>query len=108
MAASCHGCRRDDSLATLGFPLSRPEESKIMTDAVIAQRSPFPAEVEAGKKYAWCRCGRSATQPYCDGSHKGTGLSPVIFVAEKTETVWLCGCKHTKERPFCDGTHESL
>ncbi len=79
-----------------------------MTDAVIAQKSPFPVEVEAGKKYAWCACGRSATQPYCNGSHKGSGLSPLIFIAGKTETVWLCGCKHTKERPFCDGSHESL
>ena len=79
-----------------------------MTDAVIAQKAPFAVEVEMGKKYAWCACGRSATQPYCNGSHKGSGLSPLIFIAGKTETVWLCGCKHTKERPFCDGTHGSL
>jgi CDGSH-type Zn-finger protein len=79
-----------------------------MTDAVIAQRSPFPVEVEAGKKYFWCACGRSAMQPYCDGSHKGTGLTPLLFVAEKTEMVWLCGCKRTHEPPFCDGTHELL
>lgn len=79
-----------------------------MAEAVIAQRSPFPVEVELGKKYAWCACGRSAIQPYCDGSHKSVGLAPLIFMAEKTETVWLCGCKHTKEPPFCDGSHKSL
>ena len=79
-----------------------------MRDVVIAQKSPFRFDVEAGKKYTWCACGRSAVQPFCDGSHKGTGLTPVIFVAEKSEMLWMCGCKHTKQPPFCDGTHESL
>lgn len=79
-----------------------------MLDVVVAQRGPFALDLEAGRKYAWCACGRSAAQPFCDGSHKGTGLSPTIFVAEKSETLWLCGCKHTHEPPFCDGTHEQL
>ena len=79
-----------------------------MLDVVVAQRGPFALDLEAGRKYAWCACGRSAAQPFCDGSHKGTGLSPTIFVAEKSETMWLCGCKHTHEPPFCDGTHEQL
>ena len=79
-----------------------------MADAVIAQRSPLPVEVELGRKYVWCACGRSAIQPYCDGSHKGTGLVPVVFMAEKSETVWLCCCKRTHEPPFYDGSHESL
>jgi len=56
----------------------------------------------------WCACGRSKTQPFCDGSHKGTGLTPVQFKAEESKTVWLCGCKQTKGRPMCDGTHKSL
>lgn len=79
-----------------------------MADVVVAQKGPFALEVEAGRRYAWCACGQSATQPFCDGSHKGTGLEPLIFVAEKSETTWLCGCKHTQEPPFCDGTHEQL
>jgi len=79
-----------------------------MTEAVVAQKSPFPIDVEAGTKLAWCACGRSAAQPFCDGSHKGTGLTPLVFTAEKTETLWLCGCKRTGEPPFCDGTHETL
>jgi CDGSH-type Zn-finger protein len=62
----------------------------------------------AGRKYAWCACGRSRAQPFCDGSHKGTGLEPVIFTAEKVETVYFCGCKQTGDKPFCDGTHSSL
>ena len=77
-----------------------------MTDVVVAQKSPFTFEAEANKW--WCACGRSAKQPFCDGSHKGTGFTPQMFVAEKSETLWMCGCKHTKRPPFCDGTHESL
>lgn len=80
-----------------------------MPDAVvIAQKSPYEVEVEAGRKYFWCACGRSAKQPFCDGSHKGTGLTPVAFTAEKSETLYLCGCKHTQKPPHCDGTHASL
>lgn len=79
-----------------------------MSDVVVAQKSPFPFEAEAGRKYWWCACGRSAKQPFCDGSHKGTGLSPMMFVAATAETLWMCGCKNTKQPPFCDGTHKSL
>jgi CDGSH-type Zn-finger protein len=79
-----------------------------MTEAIIAQKSPYPIEVEAGRKYFWCACGRSAKQPFCDGSHKGSGLSPVAFTPEKAETVYLCGCKHSGDKPFCDGSHTSL
>lgn len=79
-----------------------------MEQPVIAQKSPYQADVEAGKTYLWCACGRSKTQPFCDSSHKGTGLTPVLFKATETTTVWFCGCKQTKGRPMCDGTHKSL
>jgi len=65
-------------------------------------------ELKAGRPYAWCACGRSARQPFCDGSHAGTGLEPVRFVAEADREVVLCGCKHTGNPPFCDGTHNNL
>lgn len=77
-------------------------------EAVIAQKAPYATPVEAGKTYYWCACGRSKTQPFCDGSHKGTGLEPVAFTADKTDTVYLCGCKQTATSPFCDGTHKKL
>jgi CDGSH-type Zn-finger protein len=79
-----------------------------MAEPNIAQASPYETEIEAGKRYAWCACGLSQKQPFCDGTHKGTGFSPVVFQAEKTETVWFCGCKHTGGKPYCDGTHNSL
>ena len=79
-----------------------------MTDAVPAQLEPYGVELEAGKNYAWCACGLSSTQPFCDGSHKVTDLKPVVFKAERTEEVWLCGCKQTKSQPRCDGTHNDL
>jgi CDGSH-type Zn-finger protein len=80
----------------------------IMTEPLIAQKSPYAVELIAGKDYFWCRCGRSATQPFCDATHKGSGISPLRFTATKTETVWLCGCKHTQSPPRCDGSHKRL
>jgi CDGSH-type Zn-finger protein len=64
--------------------------------------------VEAGKSYWWCACGRSKSQPFCDGSHKGTGLSPVEYKAKRSRTVYFCGCKQTATPTICDGTHDSL
>lgn len=78
-----------------------------MSEPVIAQRSPFAVELEPGR-YFWCQCGRSAKQPFCDGSHEGTSFSPVQFTVEKETKVWLCGCKHSGNRPYCDGTHKEL
>jgi CDGSH-type Zn-finger protein len=78
-----------------------------MSDPAIAQTFPYALELEPGK-YWWCACGRSAKQPFCDGSHKDTGITPVAFEVEEAKKVWLCGCKHTKAKPFCDGTHKEL
>lgn len=74
----------------------------------IAQKAPYPMEVEAGKTYFWCACGLSQKQPYCDGSHKATGFTPLKFTAEATKKVWLCGCKQSARKPFCDGSHKGV
>ena len=79
-----------------------------MTAPKIAQKAPYPVEVEAGKTYFWCACGQSANQPFCDGSHKDTGISPHKFTAEDSKKVFLCGCKATANAPFCDGSHARL
>lgn len=79
-----------------------------MSEPVIAQKSPFAVEVEAGKSYWWCACGKSRNQPFCDGSHQGSEFSPVEYKAEQTGTVYFCGCKHTAGKPMCDGTHSKL
>ncbi len=79
-----------------------------MSQAKIAQKSPYAVEVEAGKKYWWCACGQSKKQPFCDGSHKGTEFSPMEHQAQTSGTVYFCGCKQTKKSPLCDGTHNGL
>jgi CDGSH-type Zn-finger protein len=80
-----------------------------MSDApIIAQKAPYPVEVEAGKSYFWCSCGRSSNQPFCDGSHKDTGLSPVKYTAEADRKVYFCGCKASDKSPLCDGSHNTL
>jgi CDGSH iron-sulfur domain-containing protein 3 len=79
-----------------------------MEKAIVAGRAPIKVNVEEGQSYWWCACGRSASQPFCDGSHEGTGFSPIEYVAEKSTTKFFCACKATKNPPFCDGTHRSL
>lgn len=79
-----------------------------MSDPVVAQKSPYEVDVEEGKSYWWCACGRSKTQPFCDGSHKGTGLSPVEYTAKRSKPVYFCGCKQTDGQPLCDGKHNSI
>ena len=77
-------------------------------DPVIAQRGPYMQELAPGD-YWWCACGKSRTQPYCDGSHKGGPFTPVKFtVTARSGTLWMCGCKNSKRKPFCDGSHNKL
>ena len=77
-------------------------------DPKIAQKGPYQVSLEAGKSYAWCSCGRSAKQPFCDGAHKGTSFTPLRFTAEASAVQNMCGCKASDDKPYCDGTHNTL
>ncbi len=79
-----------------------------MANPKIAGTSPIKVSLEAGKTYAWCTCGESTNQPFCDGKHKGSGFAPKVWVADETKDVHLCTCKQTANPGFCDGAHKSL
>ncbi len=74
----------------------------------IADRKPVNVDLDAGETYHWCSCGKSASQPYCDGSHRGTSFTPHAFTPEDSGEAYLCLCKHTQNAPFCDGAHAKL
>lgn len=78
-----------------------------MSDKKIPQKSPYVMELEPGT-YAWCACGHSSNQPYCDGSHKTTDMRPIVEKIEEKKRVAWCGCKHSGNGAFCDGTHKNL
>jgi CDGSH-type Zn-finger protein len=79
-----------------------------MTEPVIAAKAPIAVDVEAGKTYWWCACGKSAKQPFCDGSHKGSEFTPVKYQAAESKKAWFCACKHSTNQPLCDGSHKKL
>lgn len=74
---------------------------------VVAGKAPIVMELEPGE-YWWCACGRSKGQPFCDGSHKGTGFVPQKMEVKEKMKVALCACKHTKNGPMCDGSHRAV
>ena len=78
-----------------------------MAEPIIAQKNPYVLQLEAGD-YWFCSCGKSKNQPYCDGSHQGSGMAPMKFTLNDKQTVALCGCKQSKNLPFCDGSHSVL
>ena len=80
----------------------------LMSKPHIAQKSPFPTQVEEGKSYSWCTCGKSAKQPFCDGAHKGSEFVPLRYKAAETAKVFFCGCKYSKNGALCDGSHSKL
>ena len=78
-----------------------------MAEPKIAQKSPYIIQCNKGR-YAWCTCGKSANQPYCDGSHKGTSFSPIVIDNEEDGNIAWCGCKISDNSPYCDGSHSKL
>jgi CDGSH iron-sulfur domain-containing protein 3 len=79
-----------------------------MNKGQIAAKAPISVDVELGKAYFWCACGKSSKQPFCDGSHKGSEFSPMKYEADASKTVWFCACKQTGTGPMCDGSHKTL
>lgn len=79
-----------------------------MSKATVAQKAPYPVDVEAGKTYFWCACGKSAKQPFCDGSHSDTQFLPLKYTAEESRRLFFCGCKASANQPLCDGAHNAL
>lgn len=91
-------------VSTSSFSVQRCLQS---THPVPAARLPYRVKLSAGKRYAWCACGHSKKQPFCDGAHrtKAPNISPLLFTSDKNKTVMLCACKQTKNSPYCDGSH---
>ena len=79
-----------------------------MEKGKVAGKEPKMVELKTGETYAWCACGKSANQPFCDGSHQGSSFAPTVFTVEESKTAALCMCKQTKNPPYCDGSHMSL
>ena len=79
-----------------------------MSNPIIADNKPVKVTLSKGQEYHFCTCGRSKSQPFCDGSHVGTSFTPRVIVSDKDEKAYLCACKHTQNTPFCDGTHKKF
>ncbi|MCI5054586.1 MAG: glutamate synthase-related protein [Flavobacteriales bacterium] len=79
-----------------------------MNKPKIADRKPVKVSLNKGEEQYWCACGLSKNQPYCDGSHRTTDITPKKFVASESGDAYLCMCKHSKNPPYCDGTHAKL
>lgn len=79
-----------------------------MSKPIPADNKPSRVELEEGNKYFFCTCGRSSNQPFCDGSHAGSGMAPMAFTAEKSGPAFLCACKQSGNNPFCDGSHKEV
>jgi len=78
-----------------------------MNEPKSAQLRPYVLSAHPGT-FFWCSCGQSQGQPFCDGSHKGSGFSPLKVDLTEAKAVAWCGCKHSKTGAFCDGSHAKL
>lgn len=79
-----------------------------LKNPIVADNKPVKVELKKDDEYYFCACGKSQNQPFCDGSHAGTGFTPKSFVAQEDGDTYLCACKHSANTPFCDGTHKQF
>lgn len=79
-----------------------------MEKGKVAGKAPQMVELKPGETYAWCACGKSANQPFCDGSHQGSSFTPTVFTVDESKTAAMCMCKQTKNPPYCDGSHMNM
>ena len=79
-----------------------------MAEPEIYATEPMAVELAKDQTYYWCTCGKSAQQPYCDGSHKGSDFTPLPFNAEQGGQAYLCACRQTSNPPYCDGSHKKI
>lgn len=84
-----------------------PKKGSHMSDPEVAKRGPYVCDEQPGDRW-WCACGRSSTQPFCDGSHKGTDFRPIKVTLDAAKKIAWCGCKHSDDKPYCDGAHSRL
>ena len=79
-----------------------------MSNPIVADNKPVKVNLSKGQEYHFCTCGKSKSQPFCDGSHVGTSFNPKVIVADDDGETYLCACKHTANAPFCDGSHKQF
>ena len=79
-----------------------------MSKPIVADNKPVKVTLAKGQEYHFCTCGRSKSQPFCDGSHAGTTFTPRVIVADEDGEAYLCACKHTGNTPYCDGSHKQF
>jgi len=79
-----------------------------MSNPIVADNKPVKVNLRKGQEYHFCTCGRSKSQPFCDGSHVGTSFTPRVIVTDEDEEAFLCACKHTGNAPYCDGSHKQF
>ena len=79
-----------------------------MSNPVISDNKPVKVSLSKGQEYHFCTCGKSKSQPFCDGSHVGTSFNPRVIVSDEDGEAYLCACKHTGNTPYCDGSHKQF
>lgn len=99
---------REGKVHLFGYSEPLPEDA---VPGVCVQNANVRLELTP-RRYSWCSCGYSKTQPWCDDSHRDeancTNRKSYKFEVKETVMASMCMCRQTKVPPFCDGTHNKL